>query len=107
MTKSNHRKPADESDTPGTFENLGRKIDERPEVQAARDALLAAREQFERARSQFEELRSRAADDVADLRERSPSDVLAGALEWVRKHPGPGVAAAIACGWFAGRIFRR
>jgi len=99
--------PDGERPRPGAFESLGRKLDERPEVQAAEDVLRQAQEQFERARKQYHEIRAHAAESLHHIRDRNLGDVLTATLELVRKYPGPGVLAALACGWFAGRIFRR
>ncbi len=104
MTRPNNKKTSQPS---GTFEELGRKIDKRPEVQAAAEAFRAASEQFEEAKAHYYHLRDGAAEEVQHLRGKNVGDVLAGVLELVRKHPGPGVLAALLCGWFAGRIFRR
>lgn len=90
-----------------TFEELGRKIDQRPEVQAAAEALRAAADQFEQAKRHYYHLRDDAAKEVHKLHGKNVGDVVATVLELVRKHPGPGVVVALAAGWFAGRIFRR
>jgi len=105
MSDSSHSPTS--PDGPGPFENLGRKIDERPEVKAAEKALRQAQEQLERARSQYQEVRSQAVENLSEIRDKNAGDVLATALDLVRKYPAPGVLAALACGWFVGRIFRR
>lgn len=107
MNKPNNKKPDDPAPSHGTFENLGRKLDQRPEVHAAEEALRQARTQFERAQQYYEEVRQQATEGLHRLREQNVGDVLAGTLEWVRKHPGPGVLSAVLCGFFLGRIFRR
>jgi hypothetical protein len=99
--------PAGERARPGAFESLGRKLDERPEVHAAEEALRQAQEQFDRARKQYHEIRAQAAEGLHHIRDRNVGDLLSSTLELVRKYPGPGVLAALLCGWFAGRIFRR
>ena len=105
MTAPNNE-PAGERPA-GPFENLGRKLDERPEVQAAEEALRMAQEQLAAARQHYDEIRSKAVEGLHQVREHNISEILAATLEFVRKYPGPGVLAALACGWFAGRIFRR
>jgi len=105
MTKPN-KKPGDEQPA-GSFQELGRKLDQRPEVQAAAEALRAAHEHYEQAKAQYYHLRDDAAQEVHSLRGKGTAEVIAMVLEMVRKHPGPGVVAALMCGWFAGRIFRR
>jgi hypothetical protein len=106
MTEPNSD-PAGDRSKPGAFESLGRNLDERPEVQAAEEALRQAQEQFERARAQYHEIRAQAMDSLSNIRDRKVGDVVHATLELVRKYPGPGVLAALVCGWFAGRIFRR
>ncbi|HEY2841289.1 MAG TPA: hypothetical protein VGJ26_19185 [Pirellulales bacterium] len=106
MTKHD-KKTDDDVELNNKFEDLGRKIDQRPEVQAAAEALREASEQFERAKGYYYQLRDDAAKEVNKLRGKNAADVVAAGLELVRKHPGPGVVAALLCGWFAGRIFRR
>ena len=97
----------DSSHEPGPFENLGRKLDERPEVRAAEQALRQAQIQLEKARKQYHEIRVEAAESLQNVRGHKVGDVVSATLELVRKHPGPGVVAALVCGWVAGRIFRR
>ncbi len=99
--------PVDDYKAAGTFESLGRKLDERPEVQAAEKALRAAQEQLERARDHYQDIRSQAVESIEQARGHNVGDLLSATLELVRKYPAPGVLAALACGWFAGRIFRR
>jgi len=91
----------------GTFESLGRKLDERPEIQAAEKALQQAREQLHKAQEQYHRVREQASEGFEQLREKKASDLLDATLDFVRKHPGPGVMVAAACGMFLGRLFRR
>ncbi len=77
--------PAGNHKSAGTFENLGRKLDERPEVQAAEKALRAAQEQLERARDHYQEMRSQAAESLEEVRHRNVGDLLSATLELVRK----------------------
>ena len=107
MSKPIKDHSGDDSSIPGPFESLGRKLDDRPEVQAAEEALRQAREQLEYAHQYYSEVRSQAAESLHHLRGRNVKDIVASTLELVSKHPGPGVLAALACGWFVGRIFRR
>lgn len=89
------------------FENLGRKLDEMPAVQAAEEALRRATAELRRAQARYEQTRSQAVEQFSDLREKSASELLEATLECVRKHPGPGVLAAAFAGFFLGRLFRR
>jgi ElaB/YqjD/DUF883 family membrane-anchored ribosome-binding protein len=105
------RQPNDEStptsDKGGTFESLGRKLDQRPELQAAEQALQQAKEQLHKAQEQFHRAHEQASEGLHQLRGKNVGDVLEGTLEFVRKHPGPGVLGAALCGLFLGRLFRR
>ena len=95
----------------GTFETLGRKLDERPELKAAEEAVRKAREQLTQAESVYREVQQQAAEGIKRLRESKVSDVVDTTIEttlsFVRKHPGPGVVVAAMCGFFLGRLFRR
>lgn len=104
---SNSSNESGDNREPGTFESLGRKLDARPEVQAAEQALHQAQVELEQARRKYHEVRAEAAESLSDVRHRKVGDVVSATLEMVRKHPGPGVVAALAVGWIAGRIFRR
>ena len=92
---------------PGPFETLGRKIDERPEVQAAEEAVRRAREEFEKAQELYHRLREEASEGFEHLREQNVGDVIEGAMGFVRKNPGPGVLIAALLGFFLGRLFSR
>jgi ElaB/YqjD/DUF883 family membrane-anchored ribosome-binding protein len=102
---NDHSQPA--ADKGGTFENLGRKLDARPELQAAEQALQQAKEQLRKAQEQFHRAHEQASEGLHRLREKNVGDLLEGTLELVRKHPGPGVLGALLCGLFLGRLFRR
>jgi hypothetical protein len=98
--------PANDRDA-GTFESLGRKLDERPEIRAAEEAIHVAQDQLRKAREQYAYLKSHAREDIAEFSRLTTSEKVESALDWVRKHPGPGVLASLACGWMLGRLFRR
>ncbi|HUY91092.1 MAG TPA: hypothetical protein VMV10_20305 [Pirellulales bacterium] len=99
--------PQSPSGPPGPFESLGRKIDERPEVQAAEEAVRRAREEFEKAQELYHRLREEASEGFEHLREKNVGDLIEGAMGFVRKNPGPGVLIAAALGFFFGRLFSR
>lgn len=92
---------------PGTFESLGRKIDERPEVQAAEEAMRRARDEFEKAQDVYRRLREEASHGFPHVRDKKVSDMVESTLSFVRKNPGPGVLTAALLGFFLGRLFRR
>jgi ElaB/YqjD/DUF883 family membrane-anchored ribosome-binding protein len=98
---------SEKSSTPGTFESLGKKLDERPEIKAAEEAIRRAREELEHAQQHYHELRGRAGEKIKHIREQKVSDAVECTLELVRKHPGPGVLCAAFLGFFLGRLFRR
>lgn len=106
MTEQSREPPSD-TESAGTFERLGRKLDQRPEVQAAAEALHRAREQLEQAQSAYENVCRQAKSTVDELRSGAGGDTVNRLLEWVRRHPGPSVLAAAACGFFLGKLFRR
>lgn len=101
------QKPESQLNEPGPFESLGRKIDERPEVQAAEEAVRRAREEFEKAQHAYHRLRDDACESFQHIQEKNVGDLVAAALSFVRKNPGPGVLAAMAVGFVLGRLFRR
>ena len=76
------------------------------QVLAAEDELLAAREALQAAEQRYGDLKSRAAQND-EFDEFSFGDMLDRSLDIVKKHPGLGVAAAAAVGFFLGRLFRR
>jgi ElaB/YqjD/DUF883 family membrane-anchored ribosome-binding protein len=89
------------------FESFGKKLDERPEIQAAEEAVRRAREQLEQAQQYCQQLHSQTAAEWRDLREANFRDLLEKSLAFVRKNPGVGVSVAAILGFFVGRIFRR
>lgn len=99
----------DAADTlqPGMLESLGKQLDERPEIQAAEEAVRQAKEQFEKAQQYCQQLRSETAAELQGLREMNLGDLLDKSLALVRKHPGCGVCLAAFVGYFLGRIFRK
>ncbi len=103
------RQPADEPDAnrSGPFENLGRKLDEMPEVKRAEAALRAACEQLEQAQSKYRDVRDSALRELSGAREKNFGDFLAAVLDFVRRNPGKGIIAAVLGGFFLGRLFRR
>jgi len=77
------------------------------ESQAAEESVCPAEHEWERARSCCGAIRRKASDQVKRLRQKSVGEVVDGTLEFVRRHPGPGVIAAVLSGFFLGRLFRR
>ncbi|MGE0537566.1 MAG: hypothetical protein AB7O68_21535 [Pirellulales bacterium] len=103
------KQPADQSDAEqsGTFENLGRKLDEMPEVQRAEAALRSACEQLEQAQAKYQDVRDRAMRELSGVRQKNFGDFLSTVLDFVRRNPGTGIIAAVLGGFFLGRLFRR
>lgn len=90
-----------------TFENLGRKVDEIPEIQKAEQALRHAREEFDKCQARYREAKAAAVEEIRSLREKNLADIVADLLNYVRKHPGQGLIGALLSGFFLGRVFRR
>lgn len=108
MARNNKEKEADKASVEtGPLESLGKKLDERPEVQAAEEAVRRAKEQLERAQKCYEDVCERASEGLKQLREKNLGDLVESTLGFVRKHPGPGVLMAALAGLFFGRLFRR
>lgn len=105
--RSSHDEPAGRGAEGELFENLGRKLDELPAVQAAEQALRRATAELHRAQERYQQVRAQAVEQVSELREKSAAELLEATLESVRKHPGPGVAVAAFVGFMLGRLFRR
>ncbi|MBX3413157.1 MAG: hypothetical protein KF708_10755 [Pirellulales bacterium] len=89
------------------FENLGRKLDEMPAVQAAEQALRRATIELHRAQERYEQARAQAAEEFSKPREKTPGEIVETTLECVRKYPGAGVLIAAFVGFFLGSLFRR
>jgi ElaB/YqjD/DUF883 family membrane-anchored ribosome-binding protein len=92
---------------PGMFEALGKKLDDRPEIQAAEEALREAREKFEQAQRYCRQLRQEAALEIDSLRSANLGDLWDKSLTFVRRNPGAGVCVAAFLGYLLGRLFRR
>jgi ElaB/YqjD/DUF883 family membrane-anchored ribosome-binding protein len=77
------------------------------DVAGAAEHLQFAREQLRQAEACYEEIKEKAAEQVQQLRETTLGDVVNGALDFVKKHPGAGVMGAATIGFLIGRITRR
>lgn len=113
MTRSRGKQPdpPEEPSEPNSeerfFEEIGKRLDENPNVQAAEQALRNAKAEFDRARAKYREVRQTAAADLRDLRERNLGDWFSAAMEIVRKYPTGGVVAAALLGYVLGKTFHR
>lgn len=81
--------------------------DQSPRARAAADAVQRAEAELQRAQELYHAVRQEAADRLKKVRETTLGDLVEGVLATVRKHPGPGVLAALLVGFFCGRLFRR
>lgn len=86
------------------FEDLGRKLDERPEVQLAEQAIRHAQAELARARERYREVIETAQHELGELRGKPPSEVWSSVLEVVRRYPAAGVLAAGFVGYLLGRV---
>ncbi len=84
-----------------------RPADADPQVQSAADALRAAREELRRVEEQYQKVRQQAAEKIEQVRDTTVGDMLDGALEIVRQHPGPSLLAAVAFGIMLDHWLRR
>ena len=99
--------PQSPADAPGVFEKLGKRLDDRPEIHVAEEAVRRAREQLAKAEKYCGELRRDAAEEMKKLRDKNLGDLVEGTLGCVRKHPGAGVGLAAFLGFFLGRLLHR
>lgn len=86
------------------FEDLGRKLDERPEVQLAEQAIRQAQAELARARERYREVIETAQHELGELRGKPPSEMWSSVLEVVRRYPAAGVLAAGFVGYLLGRV---
>jgi len=107
MAKRSTRSTKPKSNEPGAFEQLGKKIDEIPEVQTAEEAVQRAREQLAEAQKKYADVRRDAVEGMRSLREQNLGDLCETTLTFVRKHPAAGLSLAALVGFLMGRIFRR
>ena len=98
-------KPASPELPPGDAES--QQINEQPEVRSAADALRAAQEELRKAQARYHDVRQQAAQKVEEIRETTVGEVVDGALEVVRKYPGPSLLAALAFGFMLDRWLRK
>ncbi|MHB1033547.1 MAG: hypothetical protein ACYC35_01500 [Pirellulales bacterium] len=94
-------------DAASTFQSLGKRLDEIPQVQAAEQALQRAKAELGRAQEYYRQVRRQAADELKSLKEKNLGDVVEGTLGCVRRYPGFGLLTAVAAGFLLGRWLRR
>ena len=82
-------------------------VDDAPEVSEAADALKAAQDELKKAQANYHRLREQAAEKVDEIRETTVGEMVDGALEVVRKHPGSSLLAAFAAGFMFDRWLRK
>ncbi len=76
-------------------------------VHSAADAIHMAKAEVVKAQEVCQQVRREAAERVEAVRNKTVGDLLDGALDGVRKHPGAGVAVALAVGVLLGRFLKR
>jgi ElaB/YqjD/DUF883 family membrane-anchored ribosome-binding protein len=99
MTEEEAARPSADSAEPSPQQS--------PEAQAAPELVRLAKVEVETARQLCQEFQREATERLRAIREKSAGDVIDGTLDLVKKHPGLGVIAAAAVGYFLGRLFRR
>jgi len=109
--KNTARKTADASETTGndgrTPEQVQQEANQSPDVRSAAEAVRLAEAELEKARNLYETVRQKATDRLKQVREKKVGELVDGTLDWVKRHPGPGVFVAAMAGFFLGRLFRR
>jgi ElaB/YqjD/DUF883 family membrane-anchored ribosome-binding protein len=77
------------------------------ESSCAADALRRAKAELRMAQDFYEDVRHRAAERLEAVRQTTVGDLMDGATEFVKRHPGSGLLAAAAAGFFLGRWLKR
>ena len=54
-----------------------------------------------------EGVRQRAAEKIEAVRNATVGDLIDGAMEWIKQHPGRGLAVAVTAGFVIGRWFKK
>ncbi|MBN2021858.1 MAG: hypothetical protein JW809_03615 [Pirellulales bacterium] len=73
----------------------------------ARDGAARAKAEWDKARQWCDKMQEEAAQRMRRVRETTMGDVFDAVLAGVRRRPGVGLAAAVAAGFFLGRLFRK
>jgi len=87
--------------------NATASVESSPEVCSAAEALKRAKAELEKAQAFYESIRQEAGRRLESVRQTSVGDVLDGALDLVKRHPGPSLTVAALLGFYLGRLFRR
>ncbi len=103
--KKTDKRPADVSPADEALEHDH--LDEQPQVRTAADTLRAAQEELRRAEAQYHKVRQQAAEKIEEIRDTTVGEMVDGALDVVRKHPGPSLLAAAALGFLFDRWLRK
>ena len=104
MAKKHHKNPSQPA--PEQPENAGHAAGW-ADVHSTADAVRLAKAEVLKAQELCQQVRREAAERAEAVRNTTVGDLLDGALDTVRKHPGTGVAVALAVGVFLGRIMKR
>jgi Arc/MetJ-type ribon-helix-helix transcriptional regulator len=99
------KKTAPKNKTPAR--SATRQTDDQGEFDSAADALRAAQEELHKAQAHYQAMREQAAEKIEEIRSTTVGDMVDGALEIVRKHPGPSLLAALAAGFMLDRWLRK
>ncbi|MGD0898426.1 MAG: hypothetical protein ABR915_11360 [Thermoguttaceae bacterium] len=77
------------------------------DISSATEALRRAKAELRKAQEVYEDIRRRAAQRVEAVRKTTVGELLDGTMGLIKKHPGPGLLAAAATGFFLGRWLKR
>lgn len=105
--KTPRKATPDPEQASGTFEHLGKKIDDLPHVRSAEEAVHRAKAELDKAQGSYGEIRRKAVEELRGLREKNVGDLLDDTMSFVRRRPGWGIAVAGVAGFVLGRLFRR
>ncbi len=110
MTQENEKKPTDlpEGNGHGTPDETAEQGGAASAaIQKAADAVRRAEDELRKAKQLYQKVRCEAAERLRAARQTTLGDLIDGAVNLVKKYPGPGVIAAVVIGFFLGRSLRR
>jgi hypothetical protein len=76
-------------------------------LSSATEALRRAKAELKKAQEMYQDVRRRTVEGVEAVRKTSVGDLLDGAMEVIKKHPGPALLGAALAGFFLGRRMKQ